>query len=183
MKKVTLYNNNELKITNKIKINNEEKDKLIDVISQNTENSIYKGKLYSSIDRKYETKTKIAINVANIEEYISIKEDSTKYIVNNEPIDANVVYEKTTINKEEFDKVLGKNGKIIIYNQNGELLATVDKNSEVDSNNDIIIDYQDKQPSAIEIKTTNPIAEGDLEFTHVKTIKANKKEIIKEHKN
>lgn len=178
--KVTLYNNNELKITNKIKINNEEKDKLIDVISQNTENSIYKGKLYSSIDRKYETKTKIAINVANIEEYISIKEDSTKYIVNNEPIDANVVYEKTTINKEEFDKVLGKNGKIIIYNQNGELLATVDKNSEVDSNNDIIIDYQDKQPSAIEIKTTNPIAEGDLEFTHVKTIKANKKEIIKE---
>lgn len=180
--KITLYDGKELStntVIDKTQLS-EEKDAIIQTTTSNSESSIYKGKLYSGIDRSYEETTKIAVNLANAEDYIKVAEKATNYISSDEEASANVVYNKTTIKKEEFDKVLGENGKITITNENSEILATIDNTTQVDENQNIVIDYAGKEPSAIEIKTTAPIKEGDLELLHTKTIKENQnKSLIK----
>lgn len=180
--KVTLYDGKELStntVIDKTQLS-DEKDAIIQTTASNSESSIYKGKLYSGIDRSYEETTKIAVNLANAEDYIKVAEKATNYVGDDEEASANVVYNKTTIKKEEFDKVLGENGKITITNENGEVLATIDNTTPVDENQNIVIDYEGKEPSAIEVKTTAPIKEGDLELVHTKTIKENQnKDLIK----
>ena len=180
--KVTLYDGKELStntVIDKTQLS-DEKDAIIQTTASNSESSIYKGKLYSGIDRSYEETTKIAVNLANAEDYIKVAEKATNYVSDDEEASANVVYNKTTIKKEEFDKVLGENGKMTITNENGEVLATIDNTTPVDENQNIVIDYEGKEPSAIEVKTTAPIKEGDLELVHTKTIKENQnKDLIK----
>jgi len=175
---VTLYNEKELEVTNQVTIDNQEKDAILQVKANNVENTIYKGKLYSAINRIYESKTNLEINLANVEENLSIQEEATKFIVGNEETAANVVYNKTSIEKEQFDKILGQNGTLTIYNEKGEQIAIVNNASKVEDGN-IVIDYTEKEPTAIEIRTTTPIMEGNLTFTHSKTIKEQEKEIVK----
>ncbi len=178
--KVTLYNKKELNVTNKIVLNNEVKDGIVQIQEKNTEDSIYKGKLYSAIDRSYESKTNIAVNLASAEDYIDVKEEASKYIVPNNEIEANVVYNKTIINKDSFDKIFGEQGTITIFNENGEVLGTVNAASAVDESRNIVIDYAGKEPSSIELKTTKPVTEGNIEIRHTKTIRAMDKEIVKQ---
>lgn len=177
--KVILYNEKELTSANRIELTNEEKDSLVQVKIVNSESEIYKGKLYAGIDRQYESKTNIAVNLANVEQYIDVKEDATTYTVEDKELDANVVYNKTIINKDDFDKILGQNGILTIANEKDEIIATVDNSTSIDENKNIVIDYTGKEPKAIQIKTTTPIAEGNLSFKHTKTIKEQDKEIIK----
>lgn len=176
--RITLYNLKELENSNKIMLDEEEKETVVQVTSQNSEDTIYKGKLYSGIDRQYESKTSIAVNLANAEQYIDIKEKSTKYIVEDKEVEANVIYNKTVISKEDFDKIFGENGVITIANENGEIIKTIDNSSQVDENNNIVIDYTGKEPSSLEIETTIPVAEGNMEFIHTKTIKEQERKIV-----
>lgn len=176
---VTLYNQKELIATNKATLTNEEKDTTIQVTANIKETAIYKGKLYAGISRQYESKTNLIINLANAQEYVSVKEEPSKYVVNNEEVEANVVYHKTIISKEEFDKIFGETGTLNILNQNGETIATITHITQADESGNIVIAYTENEPTAIEIKTTTPIAEGNLELTHIKTIKEENKETIK----
>ena len=170
---VTLQNNKVL--TSKdgtITLSNEEMDSVIEVTANNVEESIYKGKLYSGIDKQYISKTKLDVNLSNIEEYISIREEASRYILTDGEIDSNVYYNKTTISKKDFDTIFGKDGKIEIYNENNELIANVTRDTSVDTNGNIVIDYTGKEPKGIEIRTSSPVTEGSLTFTHTKTISA-----------
>ena len=170
---VTLQNNKVL--TSKdgtITLSNEEMDSVIEVTANNVEESIYKGKLYSGIDKQYISKTKLDVNLSNIEEYISIREEASRYILTDGEIDSNVYYNKTTISKKDFDTIYGKNGKIEIYNENNELLATITNATKADNNGNIVVDYTGKEPKGIEIRTSSPVTEGSLTFTHTKTISA-----------
>ncbi len=176
--KITLYNEKELTLSNKLVLDNQEKEEIISINTNSTENSIYKGKLYAGIDRQYESKTNIAVNLANAEQYIDIKEEETKYLANEQETSANVIFNKTTINKDTFNKIFGENGQIVISNENGEILSIIDANTQADENNNIIVDYTGKEPKVLQIKTTTPIAEGDLEITQTKTIKAQDKQIV-----
>lgn len=177
---VTLYNDKQLSTTGNLSIENlEEKEAVVQITSKNTEDAIYKGKLYSGIDRQYETKTNIAVNLANAEQYINIKEETAKYIGEDEEKEANTVYNKTVISKEEFDTIFGQEGIITILNENHEIIATIDKSTQVDENKNIVIDYTGKEPTLLEIKTTTPITEGNMKITHTKTIKEQDKETIK----
>lgn len=177
--KVTLYNQKELNVTNKMVIDSEEKEKLIIVNANNIENNIFKGKLYAGIDRQFESKTSIAVNLANTENSIDIKEEEGRYVSADKESSANTVFNKTTINKESFDKIFGENGQITVLNENGEVLNTVTSNTVVDENNNFVIDYAGKEPKALEIKTTMPVSEGDIDINHIKTIRAQNKEIVK----
>ena len=170
---VTLQNNKVL--TSKdgtITFSNEEMDSVIEVTANNVEESIYKGKLYSGIDKQYISKTKLDVNLANIEEYISIREEASRYVLTDGEADSNIYYNKTTISKKDFDTIYGKSGKIEIYNENNELLATITNATKADNNGNIVIDYTGKEPKGIEIRTSSPVAEGTLTFTHTKTIAA-----------
>ena len=178
--KVTLYNDKQLSNTANLTLEElkEEKEEVVQVTAKNSEDTIFKGKLYSGIDRQFESKTNIAVNLANAEQYINVKEEATKYIVEEQEIEANVVYNKTVISKEQFDAIFGEKGTITIINENSEAIATIDSYSEVDENNNIVIDYTGKEPSSLEIDTTIPVAEGNIEFIHTKTIKEQDKEIV-----
>ena len=170
--KVTLHNDKELTSnTGTVTLSNKEIDSTIEVTASNLVESIYKGKLYSGIDKQYSSKTVLDVNLANIEEYISIKEESSKYITENSEIESNIYYNNTTINKESFDKIFGQDGVMQIYNENNVLIAKVEKDTKTDENGNFVIDYTGKEPKAIEIRTSKPIAEGSLEFNHTKTIK------------
>ena len=168
--KVTLYNEKELTKVGDLKVTDitEENENLIYVTTTNTENTIYKGKLNAGIDRQYESKTNIAVNLANAEQYIKIKENSD-----------NSVFNKTLINKKQFDEMFGEKGQITIYNENEEVLATINNKLETDESGNIVIDYLQKEPKTIEIRTSTPVKEGNIEFVNTKTIKAENKEEFK----
>ena len=177
---ITLYNEKTLTATKTFDVNSkEEKEAIIQVEASNKEDTIYKGKLYAGIDRQYESTTNVQINLANAQSYINIKEDATKYVKEGQESVANVVYNKTIIKKEIFDSIFGENGSLKIANENGQIIAMVDKNTVADENDNIVIDYTGKEPSAIEITTSIPVAVGNLELIHTKTIKAGEEEAIK----
>lgn len=178
--KVTLQNGKEI-ISDKseLEIPEEVVDTTIEVISTNSENEIFKGKLNSGIDRQINSETKLLVNLANVAKEISIKENQSKYILNGQEKDANIVINRTVLSKTNFDKIFGEKGNIQIFNENGELLATIDNNSLVDDYGNIVVDYTGREPKALEIKTTQPLSEGELSFYNAKTIKENDRQIVK----
>lgn len=176
---VKLYDNKEITSSNTIELNNEEKDNLVQVSVNNTESTIYKGNLNANLDRSFETKTNVAVNLSNAEDYISIKENSSNYnLSDGSTVKADVVYNRTTIEKSAFDKILGENGSIQILNEQGIVLSNVNSETQADENGNIVIDYTGREPTAIEIKTSKPIAEGNIVFTHTKTIKPSNTTVI-----
>ena len=153
-------------------LSNEEIDSTIEVTANNSEESIYKGKLYSGINKQYTSKTVLDVNLADIEEYISIKEEASRYVLADGEVDSNIFYNRTVIAKKDFDTVFGKDGTIEIYNENNESLERITADTEVDENGNIVIDYTGREPKGIEMRTSKPIAEGSITFIHTKTIGA-----------
>ena len=176
---VKLYNDKDIKVSNTVEVGTEEKDSLVQVSNTSSEGTIYKGRINASLDRTFETKTELKVNLANSEDSISIKEDASYYaLADGNTMASDVVYNRTTISKDSFDKVLGQNGTITILDGNGTVLATVDSATPIDENRNIVVDYSGKEPSSLEIRTSTPIAEGNLVFTHTKTIRAGQEQVI-----
>ena len=169
---VTLQNDKVLTSNETATLSNEEIDSTIEVTANNSEESIYKGKLYSGMDKQYTSKTVLDVNLANIEEYISVREEASRYMLADGEADSNIYYNRTVISKKDFDTIFGKKGTINIYNENNALLATITSDTEADANGNIVIDYTGREPKGIEIRTSSPVAEGSLTFTHTKTIGA-----------
>ena len=166
-----------------VTLSNEEIDSTIKVTIKNSEESMYKGKLYSGIEKQYTSQTVLDVNLANVEEYISIEEQASRYILDDGEANSPIYYNRTVLSKKDFDTVFGKDGRIEIYNENHELLATIASDTEVDADGNIVIDYTEKEPKGIEIKTSSPIAEGSLIFTHTKTIGASETNTVKTAKS
>lgn len=179
---VTLQNDKKIKVESKeIEIPEEEIDTTIEISVNNKENEIYKGKLNSGIEREIGSETKLTVNLANMAEYVLIKEKESEYKTEEGNKRANVIYKRTIISKEEFKKIFGEEGEIQIYNEIGEEIGKINRESKEDENGNIIIDYIDKEIRGIEIKTTKPIAEGSIRFNHEKIIKE-ERETVKEAK-
>ncbi len=177
---VTLQNSKVLTSNaGKVTLSNEEIDSTIEVTTKNSEESIYKGKLYSGMDKQYASQTVLDVNLANIEEYISIREEASRYVLTDGETDSNIYYNRTAIAKKDFDAIFGKDGRIEIYNENNELLATITSDTEIDDNGNIMIDYTGREPKGIEIRTSRPLTEGSITFTHAKTISASDVNTVK----
>ena len=172
-----------------------------DILSYNTtdiQDKIYKGFMYSNVENgtKYNTdfKTISTLNVlnSNVVDEITMETNEAEFsLKSNKKISSNgnVVYSATGINKNEFDRILGENGKIEIY-QNEEVIATVSY-LNIENNNKLSVTYADGSYSqiedgkesivieykqdlnAIKIKTTKPIAEGNMNFENQATILSN----------
>lgn len=173
---VKLYNDKEITIDNNITITEEENDNIVQINTSNSEESIYKGKLYAGVEKTYESTTELSINLANAETNLKINEGMTNYVLGETQIPANVIYRKTTLEKDKFDKILGKNGIITIKNQDGKILTTITSSSETNENGEIVVNYADNETTQLEITMTTPIAEGILKFKHEKVIKTQKQE-------
>lgn len=177
---VKLYNDKEISTTNNFAISQEEKDNTIQINTSNKEENMYKGKLYAGVERTFENTTEVSINLANLQTGLKLSEGTANYVIGENQIPANVIYRKTTLNKEKFSEILGENGIITIQNQNGETLTTITNSAQADENGNIVIDYTGKEPEELIINMTTPVKEGTLEFTHEKSIQAQPKEMVKQ---
>ena len=170
--KVTLYNGKEIETENQITIGEEEIDSIVEAGAKNNEEVIYKGKLNAGIDKNYQSVTQIRINYAKVVPEINIEEGNTKYTIGERQEEAHVIFHQTTISKEKFETLFGTNGKITIYDQDGEERATITNDTPVNAEGNIVIVYEGKEVQKITLKTTEPVEEGTLEIYHEKTIKA-----------
>lgn len=170
--KITLYNNKEIDVENQVTVGEEEIDSILEINAINSEETMYKGKINAGIDRQYQSATQLKINFANSIQNIVVTEDGSQYIAGNMQQEANVTYSKTILKKDQFDKLFGQNGMIIIYDQDGEEVEIITDSTPMDQEGNIIINYGEKEVKKISIQTTAPIEEGTLEFIHIKTIKA-----------
>ncbi len=172
---IKLYDNKQIEATTTIEIGTEELDNIIEIETKNQEESIYKGKLKAGIERDYQNTSKIKINLAKVTPEIDIKEAASTYTINDQEVEANVTYKQTLIPKDQFQKILGENGEITIYDQNEKQIGAINKHTPVDQDGNLTITYEEKAITSLHIKTTKPVAEGILEFNHQKTINADEK--------
>ena len=144
----------------------EEKDGIINyIITEDKE--LYKGYIYSGEHTTFNSKSIIDVRENSIIENISIVEGNSKYLVTEE-IDANVVYKNTTINKEEIIRQFGENIILKIKNANDNIINEIDKDSEVDGQGNIVVNYNNEK--CIKIEISNIEKSGVLELNHSKTI-------------
>ena len=137
---------------------------------------IYKGYMYAN--NKYETEyaSTISANIAYTDavDKLVINENNATFVTaNGATMQAgnNMYYKSIAINKVLFDKILGQNGNIQIYDQNGNRVAGIDKNTPVDANGNMVITIN-QNVTALRIETTKPETEGIITFNISKAIKA-----------
>ena len=185
---ITLYNGEKIETNiDDLLINkDDQKEEVVTANIENSESTIYKGKLYQGIDREYTSTDVINVNAANILNYIEVREQdvfvSQADYEKNVPLqgtNANTLYRKTTINKDQLIKVLGEDGSLAIRNANGEQIAVITKDSQADENGNIVIDYGEAMQAGIVIRTTAPITGGEISITNNKVIKANDEKMVK----
>ena len=180
---ITTYDGKELTATSDIK-ETEQRDGIITNEIETAENQIYKGKIYSGEEKQYNITTKLNIDLSEAVKGVEQKENGTRFIDGKEQYTANVQYKQTKINKQEFLNLFGEEGNIVIKNQDEVEIATINKDTETDENNNMIINY-DVGVQKITIITNNPKTNGVLSFEHTKIILDNEysREQIKNFKS
>lgn len=129
--------------------------------------SISKGYLYANTisSQKQETLYKVSYSAqivdSNIQDQIefTIKED--KYINQEEKevsLSQATTIKKVTISKKTFDKILGQEGKIEIFSQDGTKLGELNHQTVEVENYEI--DISTSKENELIIKTSKPVAEG-----------------------
>lgn len=161
-KSYTLKNIENKNVTNKLEIK---------------EDSLYKGYIYSGVDYETEYEVTNTLNITygkeiegislNCNEDIFVLQDGQELLG-----EKNTYYKQTTISKEEFEKTLGEDGKINIYNSENELIGTINKETKVDEEGNFTIVYETK-PEEIKIETSKVL--DDILGTNIKII--NKKAV------
>ena len=134
---------------------------------------MYKGQLYANVqssnaqDIQYTTKTTIKVTNNDVVDKINVKENPDIFVTDTNEIATNNKYISTEINREQFMSLLGESGSIQI--KNGDNTYIVNKDTEVNENGNIIINYENVS-SDLEITISNPINVGILEIQHKKAI-------------
>lgn len=168
---ISIYDNKELKATNNVHIN-ENIDGIVSYNVNSEEQAIYKGKLYTGEERNYNTTTEINVDYLDVAENISVKENTSSYMAQDISTKANIIYKESRINKNEFLKVFGEDGSIVIKDEKGTIVANINKDSGTDENGDIVISYYSDTYGVI-FETTKPIALGTVRIRNIKTISNN----------
>ena len=167
--KITTYDQKILENNSNIIIN-EEIDGIVTSELITKENSIYKGKIYTGEDRVYYIASQVYINYSELIDRVIIDNDASKYLQNEIEIDANNVYKSTYLTKDNFVKILGENGNIIIKNENGVIIGSINNNTQADEKGNLTVNYNTEVNHLI-IETSKPINEGTLNLVHTKAIK------------
>ena len=168
---ISIYDNKELKATNNVHIN-ENIDGIVSYNVSSEEQAIYKGKLYTGEERNYNTTTEINVDYLDVAENISVKENTSSYMAQDISTKANIIYKESRINKNEFLKVFGEDGSIVVKDEKGTIVANINKDSGIDENGDVVISYYSDTYGAI-FEATKPVALGTVRIRNIKTISNN----------
>ena len=144
-----------------------------------TEN-ISKGYLYQGSVRDTNYLEKYEVQISNIEniESINITNDKEIYIQETEEerneftVNNNTYYKGILVSKENLERILGNEGKIIVKDISGNILVEINKDTQTDENGNINIEYGRNDLNRVQIEITKPVQEGNLEIFNVKAMKA-----------
>lgn len=190
---ITINSNIEAKVTMFSGANEEENSNLItnnnnfeyvlqgqtgNIVSLNIENeTLDVSKAYTYLNYKnsgkYEveliSKTVANISYKDIIKNIRIEDRDNLYVdkAGNSIENNDLYYKQISINKEEFTKVLGETGEIKILDISGNLISTINNETAVNEEGNIIVSFENK-PSKLVFELTKPVGEGNLVINNVK---------------
>ena len=156
-------------------------------IKHDTE-EIYNGYMKSNVINGTEYHTQytdmIEVNVSKKEAHkkIQLTEENTFVRTNHEEIieelgnDNQLVYRTTKFEKQNIVDVLGEEFNIEISDENGNILSTINNDTEVAEDGSFIITYENDVKN-LNIKTSDIISEGILYIENTKEIKNTMKDI------
>lgn len=121
-------------------IENQEPNSVIIGRTEITTSEMYKGQIYANIDANYDTKSSMIITNADISEEIVLHEGPDVFETSENELISNTKYKTTTINKEKMLAILGQEGNVQI--KNGETIIVINKESEIDSQGNVVINYE-----------------------------------------
>lgn len=179
---LTLYSNKDITVKAKATVEKEQKEKLgeiAEVIIENpTNDDIYKGYMYNNKvtaeenKRETEIANKYTLNIAysNLIDSFTISQNDDQFTTSKEQeYKANTYNKELKMSKQEFDNVLGADGKIEIQSKDGTLLSTIDKDTKAEQD-EIKIDLASFKTENIVLETSKPQTEGSLNFEITKAI-------------
>ncbi len=167
--KIKLYDEKEIEEEKDVHIE-EEIDGVISSTIESSEDEIYKGKIYTGEERSYTETNKINVDYIEAGDKIEIEQKAGKYVAGEEEKEANIIYRETRINKEEMKKILGEEGSIIVKDQNGEMVAEINKDSKTNEEGKVVITYPEDEKE-IKLETSKPENIGTLNIENTKVIK------------
>lgn len=136
-----------------------------------TADAINKGFLYDNYNETgYNLNYKLNINNKNLEENIKVESLLPSFVTDKNNLETNQIYFKSIAVKEElFNKMLGTEGYINIYDNNNNLIAMINKNTQKNSNGELEVVYPNAQTN-IKIEISKPQIEGVLQLRNYKVI-------------
>ena len=152
-----------------------------DIANGYIKSNIINGTNYDTV---YTEKQSVLISKKESQEKIKILENNNFVKTNNNNSETEIdvenkgdlVYKSTKIRKSDVTRVLGLDGEISILDNNQNLIATINKNTEFEQDGTVTINYEN-EPQAIIIKTSNIQNEGILNIENTKVIKSSMLEI------
>ena len=177
---LTIYNEGEEKITKTFEGEITLKDQigsLIDFQMTNT-SELSKGQIYANyqasnkVETEYEETISANIGLAQLTDKIILEQSIDNFIENtNKKAEATKTYYKTiSIEKENFEKILGQEGSIAFF-ANGKKIAQIDAQTE-EQQGKLSVDLTEYNVNTLKIETSKPQVEGTINFTITKAMKA-----------
>ena len=142
-----------------------------------TTSNIYNGYIQSNIQNNstystgYAERIKIQTSYKEIADEITV--NSKNLLVNNKDKEnetQEIIYKNTKVNKNEILDKLGQDGYFKIIDKDGNILATINKDTEADENGNIQIGY-DGEKTELNFKFSKPLKLGDINILNTKEIK------------
>ena len=142
-----------------------------------TTSNIYKGYIQSNIQNNstystgYAERIKIQTSYKEIADEITV--NTKNLLVNNQDKEnetQDIIYKNTKVNKNEILDKLGQDGYFQIIDKDGNVLATINKDTEADENGNVQIGY-DGEKTELNFKFSKPLKLGDINILNTKEIK------------
>ena len=154
--------------------------KIGDIVSLNIENETEEvSKAYTYVNynnnEKYETEftTETLINVSypEIVEKLNVVDVENVYTDKdgNKHENNDIYYKQISLSKENFESILGEDGEIKVSDLEGNVLNTINKETKVDEEGNIVIVFTEKY-SKLSFETSKPIGEGNLVIKNLKAM-------------
>ena len=142
-----------------------------------TTSDIYNGYINANIQNnsayrtQYTENVKIQTSFKEIADEITV--NSKNLLVNNKDKEnetQEIIYKNTKVNKNEILDKLGQDGYFQIIDKDGNVLATINKDTEADENGNVQIGY-DGEKTELNFKFSKPLKLGNINILNTKEIK------------
>ncbi len=142
-----------------------------------TTSDIYNGYINANIQNNsaystgYAERIKIQTSYKEIADEITV--NTKNLLVNNKDKEnetQEIIYKNTKVNKNEILDKLGQDGYFQIIDKDGNVLATINKDTEADENGNVQIGY-DGEKTELNFKFSKSLKLGDINILNTKEIK------------